>query len=998
MSRDYKHTINLPTTDFAMKADLARREPVMLAEWESSQRYADLQRHTGKRGHAFILHDGPPYANGKIHLGHAVNKILKDIVVRSKLVAGFRSPYVPGWDCHGLPIEIAVEKKYGKVGHKIDAAAFRQHCRDYATQQIDLQRADFKRLGVLGDWEHPYRTMDFKYEADILRALADVYANGHVARGFKPVHWCFDCGSALAEAEIEYADKQSPAIDVAYDALDPKALAAKFGASVDDDTIVSVPIWTTTPWTLPASMAVSLGPELEYVLVEGPRRGNKRVLLVLAEALADKALARYQPDFLPPLAGTATIHGQELRGARRADGGILGRAKGALLENLRLRHPFYDREVTLILGDHVSAEEGTGAVHTAPGHGADDFTVGQRYGIVAATPSNVLNPVGPNGVYLPGTPIFEGQHIWKANDAIIDLLRERGVLLAAAKITHSYPHCWRHHTPIAFRTTPQWFIVMDAGNLRASALHAIHHDVKFFPAWGEERINNMVEGRPDWCISRQRTWGVPIALCVHKVTGEPHPRSAELLREVAKHVELGGVDAWHALDVAGLLGDEAKDYEKVHDILDVWFDSGVSHYCVLDQRPELHRNEGDRVMYLEGSDQHRGWFQSSLLTSCAIHGHAPFDEVLTHGFTVDAQGRKMSKSLGNGIEPQDVMNRYGADILRLWIASADYRNEMALSDEILKRVADSYRRIRNTCRFLLGNLDGFDPVRDLLAVDRCLLLDQWAVHAARDVQDAVVAAYARYDFPEVVQRVQNFCTNEMGALYLDITKDRLYTMPAESHGRRSAQSSMYRILEAMVRWLAPLLAFTAEEVWQAMPRQMHVPTDNMPTKTGGGFTARGASVLFETWYQGLHETQNSPEQRRWWSDLLAIRETAGRVLEGMRKDGRIGSSLDATLTIHADPAIAERYKQVAGELRFFFIVSDLRLDIGEAPAEAVLTELDGANVWLSAAVSDAPKCVRCWHHRADVGSHAGHPELCGRCVENVEACEGRGAGETRRWF
>ncbi|HVU81923.1 MAG TPA: isoleucine--tRNA ligase, partial [Rhodanobacteraceae bacterium] len=639
MSRDYKHTINLPQTAFAMKADLAKREPAMLADWESAQRYVELQQRTGHREHAYILHDGPPYANGKIHLGHAVNKILKDIVVRSKLMAGFRSPYVPGWDCHGLPIEIAVEKKYGKVGHKIDAETFRQHCRDYAAQQIDLQRRDFKRLGVLGDWEYPYRTMDFKYEADILRALAGVYANGHVTRGFKPVHWCFDCGSALAEAEIEYQDKQSPAIDVAYDALDPKALAAKFGATIDGDTIVAVPIWTTTPWTLPASMAVTLGPEFDYVLVEGPARGGKRVLLVVAEALADKALTRYGVDEVKVLgrAKGAAIASLPPPAGEGAEGGW-----GKVRENSPLKHPFYDREIPLILGEHVSAEDGTGAVHTAPGHGADDFAVGKQYGIVDATPANVLNPVGANGVYLPGTPIFEGQHIWKANDAIIDLLRGRGVLLASEKITHSYPHCWRHHTPIAFRTTPQWFIAMDSAGLRASALHAIHNDVKFYPAWGEERINNMVEGRPDWCISRQRTWGVPIALAVHKVTGEPHPRSAELLELIAQRVEKAGVDGWYGLDLADILGDEAKDYEKVRDILDVWFDSGVTHFCVLDQRPELHRNEGDQVMYLEGSDQHRGWFQSSLLTSCAMHGRAPFDEVLTHGFTVDAQGRKMS--------------------------------------------------------------------------------------------------------------------------------------------------------------------------------------------------------------------------------------------------------------------------------------------------------------------------------------------------------------------
>ncbi len=972
MPTDYKNTINLPKTGFAMKADLAQREPKMLAEWEAANRYARLQQRTGNRDRAFILHDGPPYANGAIHLGHAVNKILKDIVVKSKLMAGFRSPYIPGWDCHGLPIEIVVEKKAGKVGHKVDAAQFRKLCREYAERQIDLQRRDFKRLGVLGDWENPYRTMALRYEADELRALAKVYANGHVTRGFKPVHWCFDCGSALAEAEIEYADKQSPAIDVAYDAPDPRALAAGFGVTIDGDTLVAVPIWTTTPWTLPASLAVTLGPQLDYVLVEGPRRGDRRVLLVLAETLADKALARY--------------------GAGHAK--VLGRAKGASLENQRLKHPFYEREIPLILGDHVSAEEGTGAVHTAPGHGTDDFIVGQQYGLVASTPANVLNPVGPGGVYLPGTPIFEGQHIWKANDAIIELLRERGALFAAATITHSYPHCWRHKTPVAFRTTPQWFIGMETAGLRASAIRAIRDEVTFYPAWGEERIAGMVEGRPDWCISRQRTWGVPIALFVHRLTGEPHPRSVELLEQVAQRVERDGVDAWYALDPAELLGNEAGDYEKVTDILDVWFDSGMSHFCVLDQRPELARRPGDKVIYLEGSDQHRGWFQSSLLTSCAIHGRAPFDEVLTHGFTVDAQGRKMSKSLGNGIEPQDVMKTYGADILRLWIAAADYRNEMALSDEILKRVADSYRRIRNTCRFLLGNLDGFDPARDLLPVERCLLLDQWAVRCAHDVQQAVIAAYARYDFPEIVQRVQNFCTNEMGALYLDITKDRLYTMPANSHGRRSAQSAMYRILEAMVRWLAPLLAFTSEEIWQHMPRTLHVAG----TDGAQSFAARDESVLFHTWYAGLAGMQSSPEERRWWSDLLAVRETAARVLEGMRKDGRIGSSLDADIVIHADRAVVERYRRVAGELRFFFIVSGLRLDLGDAQPDAVLTELEGADVWVSAAVSQAPKCVRCWHHREDVGRHPDHPGLCGRCVENVAACEGQGSGETRQWF
>ncbi|HSC11948.1 MAG TPA: isoleucine--tRNA ligase, partial [Rhodanobacteraceae bacterium] len=719
-----------------MKADLAKREPAMLAQWEKSARYAQIQERTAQRPHMFVLHDGPPYANGAIHLGHAVNKILKDVVVKSKLMAGLRSPYVPGWDCHGLPIEVAVEKKVGKVGVKVDAAEFRKLCREYASKQIDLQREDFKRLGVLGEWENPYRTMDFKYEADIIRALAKIVANGHVLRGFKPVHWCFDCGSALAEAEIEYQDKTSPAVDVAYDAIDAAALAAKFEVKIGAGDVVAVPIWTTTPWTLPASIAVTLGAELDYVLIEGASRGGKRLLLVVAEALLEKIGKRYNVENAAVLgrakgAALASLLPSGEGATARRDGAD----EGATSEHRRektgpspqplsrgergsslLRHPFYEREIPIILGEHVSAEEGTGAVHTAPGHGVEDFAVGQKYGLVDKYSPAELNPLGPNGVYLPGTPIVGGQFIWKANEAIIDLLRERGVLLASEKITHSYPHCWRHRTPVVFRATPQWFIGMETAGLRAGALKAIHDDVTWYPGWGEERIAGMIEGRPDWCISRQRTWGVPITLFAHKLTSEPHPRSVELMEQVAQRVEQGGADAWYALDPRDLLGDEAENYTKVTDILDVWFDSGVTHYCVLDQRPNLKRAPGDKVMYLEGSDQHRGWFHSSLLTSVAMHGHAPYDEVLTHGFTVDAQGRKMSKSLGNGIEPQDVMKTYGADILRLWIAAADYRNEMALSDEILKRVSDAYRRIRNTARFLLGNLAGFDPAQHLVPV------------------------------------------------------------------------------------------------------------------------------------------------------------------------------------------------------------------------------------------------------------------------------------------
>ncbi len=957
MPHDYKPTINLPKTDFAMKADLARREPAMLAEWEAADRYHAIQRHTASRPHAFILHDGPPYANGVIHIGHAVNKILKDIVVKSKLLAGFRSPYVPGWDCHGLPIEIAVEKQVGKVGQKVDAATFRAKCREYAAKQIDLQRADFKRLGVLGEWEQPYRTMDFRYEADMLRALARIHANGHIRRGFKPVHWCFDCGSALAEAEIEYQDKQSTAIDVAYDALDPAALAAKFGVTIDAGDIVSVPIWTTTPWSLPGSVAVSLGAELDYVLVEGPPRDGRRVLLVIAEALAEAVLARYG-----------------VEGA-----GVLGRAKGAGLETRRpdagtvaptlLRHPFYDREIPIILGAHVSAEDGTGAVHTAPSHGQEDFAVVREYGL------DVVNPLGANGVYLPDVELFGGQYIWKANDAIVDLLGERGVLLARETITHSYPHCWRHKTPVVFRATPQWFIGMDDTGLRATALAAIRK-VRWVPGWGEERIAGMVAGRPDWCISRQRTWGVPIALFVDKSTHEPHPRSVELLEDVARRVESDGVDAWYALDASELLGADADRWEKVTDILDVWFDSGVTHFCVLDARPELAHAPQDQVMYLEGSDQHRGWFQSSLLTSAAIHGRAPYDAVLTHGFTVDQHGRKMSKSVGNVVAPQKVVDTLGADVLRLWVASTDYRNEMSVSDEILKRVSDAYRRMRNTAKFLLGNLDGFERARDLLPIGECLLLDQWAVQQAHDVQQAVTAAYERHDYPEVVQRVQNFCTNEMGSLYLDITKDRLYTMRRDSRGRRSAQTAMAHVVEAMARWLAPILSFTAEEIWR------HIPGEH------------GESVLFETWYADLAATQATAEQRSFWADLLGLRSDVARLLEGMRNAGALGSSLQAEVTVYADAATRARYAEVADELRFFFITSKFDFaDVDARPADAVRAEAVGAEVWIAARASEATKCIRCWHHVADVGANPEHPEICGRCIDNVE-----GTGEDRRWF
>ena len=948
MTQDYKATLHLPATDFPMRGDLPKREPDTLARWEAQDLYAQLRANARGRP-LFVLHDGPPYANGAIHLGHAVNKILKDIIVKSRYLAGFDAPYIPGWDCHGLPIEIAIEKKYGKVGVKLDAVEFRQKCREYAQSQIELQRKDFKRLGVIGDWDHPYQTLDFRFEANEIRALARVVDNGHLTRGVKPVHWCFDCGSALAEAEIEYQDKVSPAVDVAYAARDAQALGAAFGVQVPADVEVAVPIWTTTPWTLPASLAVSLGPELDYALVEGPAHEGRRRWLVLADALAERALQRY---------GVAGVS-------------VHGRARGAALENLLLAHPFYrERDIPLILGAHVSAEDGTGAVHTAPGHGQDDYVVGKAYGLLDRYSAAQLNPVDGRGVYLPSTPAaagveLAGQHIWKANDAIVEVLRASGALLAFSRLEHSYPHCWRHKTPIAFRATPQWFISMEQANLRADALAAID-TVKWYPEWGKARIAGMVEGRPDWTISRQRTWGVPIALFVHRETGEPHPRSSELMGQVAQRVEQGGVDVWYTLDPSELLGAEAADYEKITDILDVWFDSGVTHECVLRERGLGKPAD----LYLEGSDQHRGWFQSSLLTGVAIDKAAPYRQCLTHGFTVDEHGRKMSKSLGNGIEPQDIMKTLGADILRLWIASADYSNEMSLSQEILKRNADAYRRLRNTARFLLANLDGFDPARDLLPLDEMVALDRWIVHRAWEVQERIKEAYERYDFAAIVQALLNFCSVDLGSLYLDVTKDRLYTMGEDSCGRRSAQGAMYRIAEAFVRWIAPVLSFTADELW-----------GYLPAATDRG--ERAGNVLFATWYDGLAPLpDDAPLAAADFDRLLALREQVAKVLEPMRANGQIGAALEAEITVTAGSEVAARLQPLAEELRFLFISGDVAV----VPAQT-------DDIFVNAQPTSKAKCVRCWHHRADVGVAPAHPQLCGRCVSNIE-----GAGEVRRWF
>ncbi len=925
---DYKNTVNLPQTGFPMKADLARREPEMLRQWYADDVYGELRRIAAGRPR-FVLHDGPPYANGAIHLGHAVNKILKDIIVKSRSLDGFDSPYIPGWDCHGLPIELAVEKKHGRPGGKLDANAFRAACREFAARQVALQREDFKRLGVMGDWDRPYLTMDPLYEAEQIRAFARVVGNGHVYKGAKPVHWCLDCRSALAEAEVEYEDKTSTAVDVAFQVVDLADLRKRLGAGTDSRMAAAgVVIWTTTPWTLPANEAVALGAELDYVLV-APQGAGPGEALVLASDLLTACLARFQWD-----PGAAVV---------------LARFKGSALEGLMLRHPFHERQVPVIVGEHVTLEAGTGAVHTAPAHGQEDFAVGQRYGLP------VRNPVGGDGRFLPGTLFFEGLKVEEADPKIVELLRARGRLLNAASYRHSYPHCWRHKTPVIFRATPQWFISMDRQGLRANALRDIK-GVRWTPEWGQPRITGMIENRPDWCVSRQRTWGVPIPLFVHKTSGELHPRTQELLGAVADRVAKGGIEAWFALDPAELLGGDADAYDRVADVMDVWADSGFSHEVVNALRPEL----GAPVdLYLEGSDQHRGWFHSSLLLSEALHERAPYRAVLTHGFTVDDKGRKMSKSLGNGIEPQDVMKTLGADVLRLWVAATDYSNEMSVSTEILTRMSDSYRRMRNTIRFLLGNLAGFDPAHHAVPVDGMVALDRWALARTATLQLEIAEAYRNYQFHLIYQKIHNFCVLDLGGLYLDVVKDRLYTTAASAMPRRSAQTAMLHVAEALVRWLAPILSFTAEEVWKELPRP------------------RPRSVFHSTWQQLPAGVADAID----WDALFAVRAVVTRELERLRGAGEIGANLDAEADVYCTDASYGRYSALGDELRFLFITSAARVHrVTQLPTAAIVA---GDGVAVIATPSKAPKCIRCWHHRDDVGSHAEHPEICARCVDNV---------------
>jgi isoleucyl-tRNA synthetase len=920
----YKESLNLPTTAFPMKAGLANKEPAMLAKWQADKLYEKI-RSTSAGRKQFILHDGPPYANGAIHIGHAVNKIVKDIIIKAKTLAGFDAPLTPGWDCHGLPIELQVEKKVGKAPVKISYSDFRAKCREYAAKQVDIQKQDFIRLGIFADWDNPYITMEPKTEAATVDALAQIIANNHLYQGVKPVHWCLDCSSALAEAEVEYQDKQSHAIDVAFNLVDASKLAGFATSNLPAQVVI--PIWTTTPWTLPANQAVAVNEKFTYVILsaKGTAISAKDTAIIVSKDLLASVTERYQLD----------------------NPQIIGELTGADLAGLQLQHPFYKRQVPVVLSTHVTSESGTGAVHIAPAHGMDDYAVGLKYKLP------VESPVDARGIFAKTDPYIGGQHLSKANGILLEMLEDIGALLAHKKITHSYPHCWRHKSPIIFRATPQWFIGMHNNSLLKSALAQVD-TVKWIPSWGKERIELMLTDRPDWCISRQRCWGTPIPLFIHQQTGKLHPRTNEIMQQVSAQIAKVGIDYWFDLDSKELLGDEASEYLKITDTLDVWFDSGVTHTSVLQQGADL---------YVEGSDQHRGWFQSSLLTAVAIKGQSPYKQVLTHGFVVDEKGHKMSKSLGNVIAPQKIVQKYGADVLRLWVATSDFTKEMTISDQIIKNTSDIYRRIRNTARFLLANLHDFTPDTHSIAPEDMLALDKWIVDQAYHLQQQLVADYDNYNFAKAIGAVHNFCANELGGFYLDVIKDRQYTMAADSPARRSCQTAMYLVVNALVGWIAPVLSFTSEEISQ------YIPGD------------RPGSIFLTLWDTNLQPLLVSEKQfnQNFWQAVVSLRDLVNKELEQARNNSVIGSGLEAQLDIYCDETLHAKLELLADELKFLFIVSRVNLHLAAAA---------GFSVKVSAYSFD--KCIRCWHRHESIGSDTTHSELCSRCVTNLSA-----VGETR---
>ena len=919
MTEENKYKLNLPDTSFPMRGNLAKREPSWVANWNKSNTYKKIRNaRAGKT--KYILHDGPPYANGDIHIGHAVNKILKDFIIKSKTLSGYDAPYVPGWDCHGLPIELVIEKKYGK---NIDADKFRHLCREYALEQVEKQKKDFERLGVLGDWSNPYLTLDKRTEANTVRSLAKIYANGFLYQGSKPVHWCIECGSALAEAEVEYEDKTSEVVDVTF-ILDQKNSETIFSEA--NNKPVAAIIWTTTPWTLPANEAISVNPKLNYGLYE---LSDKYV--ILATDLAENNLLKYK---------------QPIK--------LINNFKGKELEGLLFKHPFLNKTVPIVCGDHVTTEAGTGLVHTAPAHGIDDYVVGSKYNLP------VENPVDEYGKFKRDVPHVAGLSVWDSNTVIIALLKSKNALVFDEKYTHSYPHCWRHKIPIIFRATHQWFIGMNNKNNNQHSLRNLSDDAvsntNFFPSWGKARLETMIKNRPDWCVSRQRNWGVPITIFLHKETSEPHPNTLLFFEKIAKMIEKDGIDAWFNLDIQNFLGKDAKDYKKVSDTLDVWFDSGTTHESVLLQRDDL---SPQADLYLEGSDQHRGWFQSSLLTSCAMNEKAPYKALLTHGFVVDGQGYKMSKSKGNVIAPQKIMDQYGADILRLWVATTDYSGELNISDEILKRVADSYRRIRNTLRFLCANLEDFDYKKHLVEPNEMLSLDRFAIYKVDELQSVILDHYEKFEFYLAIQKFVAFCSEELGGFHLDILKDRLYTTSEDSFARRSAQTSLYHISHSLMRVMAPVLSFTAHELWEVLCNE------------------KDHSIFTDYWYE-LPKHGLSNEDINDWNNIIKVRAEVNKRIEEVRESGKIGSSLQAQLRINANKDIMESLTRFKDDLKFIFISSDVTINLHD----------DDLNI--EATPSPYKKCERCWHYAESVGQNKEHPSICKRCISNLF-----GSGEVR---
>lgn len=951
--QDYRATLNLPSTDFAMKANLPQREPKMLERWQEQEVYKLIRKaRAGKP--KWVLHDGPPYANGRLHLGHAVNKILKDVISKCASLNGYDSPYVPGWDCHGLPIEVNVEKKLGRPRNEDDSAKFRQACRAYAKKWMDIQSEEFQRMGVIGDWDKPYVTMDYHTEGNIIRSLAKIYDNGHMEHGYKPVNWCLQCQSALAEAEVEYQEKVSPGISVGFPL--PAEQESEFfnrcaGVTKDSGGIsgegtgeIMFVIWTTTPWTIPANRAVTLHPKLEYSLVQTEKDG-KKIRLLMASKLCE---AMFEKWGLP-------------------NQGVLAKVLGNKLDKFKLHHPYYaDRESLVTNADYVSDEEGSGLVHSAPAYGLDDFYLGKRYDL------DLDNPVNDYGVYAEPTPEIGGWHIFKDEDKLVELLEQSGRLIHKDDYHHQYPHCWRHKTPTIYRATRQWFISMTKEDLIGKVLKETPK-VRWTPEWGQNRIEMMMKNRPDWCISRQRHWGVPIPFLLHKETGDPHPRTVELLEDIAKVIDKEGVDGWHKLAIKDILGEEAKDYVKSQHILDVWFDSGTTHYSVLRQRDEL---EYPATMYLEGSDQHRGWFQSSMLSGTAMDGKAPYKEVLTHGFTVDSEGHKMSKSLGNIIEPSEVINRLGADVLRWWIISSDYTNEMVISQDILNSSGDVYRKLRNTMRFLLANLHDFDPTKDLVEPNKMLSLDQWLIAESLELQEQLKQDFYNYSYPVACRKIHSFCVRELGGFYLDIIKDRQYTIYKDNLARRSAQTAIFKTLEALTRWLMPILTFTAEEIWQHMPGK------------------RSETILTEEWYDGLFslEDVDSLCNKDEWKQILAVKEQVNRVIEEKRNANIIGAALESEVTLFCDEELMSTLAKLEDELKFFLITSGAKLQPLADATDADATGMNNLKVKVQPITGG--KCVRCWHRfsdASDLGQDAKHPELCNRCVSNLKA-----PGESRK--